>query len=187
MNKLKALFGVMVLSALAVYSPAMALTPPQPAPERLPFIRLYNPAINDHFYTSSRAEADTAVANHGYRIEGQMGYVELYQQDGTELIYRLWNPAAAKHFYTTSSVEMQSARASGFVLEGSPGFMLAEPFGEQVAPALWEGRVTVYRLYNSVQRKHFYTTDNTEADMLRSYGYVREGQLGGGLYNAPNS
>lgn len=186
MNRLKLFIGFIALAGLLFSNPALALSPPLHISERLPFIRLYNPTINDHFYTSSRVEADNAVAVHGYRIEGEMGYVEKYQQDGTEPIIRMWNPNASKHFYTTSYDEAVAAQASGFVREGAVGFMLANsaPIGSGPQIDLWEGRVKVYRLYNSAQRKHFYTSDNTEAQSLRSHGFTLEGQLGGGLYNS---
>ena len=189
MNKFKLSIGLLIIAGMLFSTPALALTPPQPASERLPFIRLYNPNINDHFYTSSRVEADVAIAVHGYRIEGEMGYVEKYQQDGTEPIYRMWNPNASKHFYTTSYDESVAAQASGFIREGVVGFMLAnsEPVGSGFQMDLWEGRVKVYRLYNPVQRKHFYTSYNAEAQSLQSYGYVLEGQLGGGLFNSSTS
>lgn len=173
------------MASLLLSTPSLAATPPQQVSDRLPYIRLYNPTINDHFYTSNRKEADNAVSMHGYRIEGEMGYVEKYQQDGTEVIYRLWNPQALKHFYTTSYAEVQSATSSGFVMEGSPGFMLATENPLIGAPvSIWEGRVKVYRLYNSTQRKHFYTISSSEAQGLQPYGYALEGQLGGGLYNS---
>lgn len=186
MNKLKLLAGLLIFATAFFSDNAVALTPPLYPSERLPLIRLYNPVINDHFYTSSRVEADMAVAMHGYRIEGEMGYAENYQRGGTAQIVRMWNPGASKHFYTTSYDESVAAQNSGFIREGVVGFMLTNsaPIGNENEIALWEGRVKVYRLYNSSQRKHFYTVDNTEAQSLTYRGYVIEGQLGGGIYNS---
>lgn len=184
MENFKWLLSGTALISLLFSHTALALSPPAPS-ERLPFIRLYNPAINDHFYTSSRVEADTAVAMHGYRIEGEMGYVERYQQDGTEPIIRMWNPVAKKHFYTTNQNEATTAQASGFIREGSIGFMLAyDPIVELNPPSFWQGRVIVYRMYNPSQRKHFYTTDRSERELLQTRGYNWEGQLGGWIYNS---
>ncbi len=186
MNKLKLFIGFLALVGLLSSTPALALSPPPPSTERLPLIRLYNPTINDHFYTSSRVEADTAVASHGYRIEGEMGYVESYQLYNTEPVIRMWNPIAGKHFYTTSYDESVTAEASGFVREGAVGYMISSAQLQAYPPTddVWIGTVKVYRLYNSAQRKHFYTVDNSEAQAVQAYGYVLEGQLGGGIYNA---
>lgn len=176
---------ISLMSALTLANVVMASSHPNIRSERLPFIRLYNPTINDHFYTSSQVEADGAVANHSYRIEGTMGYVERYQVDATEAIFRMWNPVAKKHFYTTNSNEVQSAQSSGFVLEGTVGFMQINP--EQLANPLsgmfWQGEVIVYRLYNSTQRKHFYTVSQSEVNYLLTRGYASEGQLGGELFS----
>ena len=35
-----------------------------------PLLRAFNPTSGDHFYTTSAAERDNAVANLGYRDEG---------------------------------------------------------------------------------------------------------------------
>lgn len=41
----------------------------------VPFYRLYNPTVSDHFYTTSRSEADNAVRRLGYSDEGIACYV----------------------------------------------------------------------------------------------------------------
>ncbi len=176
---------ISLVSGLAFANIVVASSHPNIRSERLPFIRLYNPTINDHFYTSSQIEADGAVANHGYVIEGTMGYVERYQLDSTEAIFRMWNPVAKKHFYTTSNQEIQSAQSSGFVLEGTVGFMQInlEYTTNPLSGMFWQGEVKVYRLYNNSQRKHFYTVSQSEANSLLTKGYVSEGQLGGGLFS----
>lgn len=167
----------MVTATLSLFLPSFtfALTPPPGSPTRLPFIRLYNPTINDHFYTTSRDEASLAQSRHGYRLEGELGWVYQSQQDGTEPIFRLWNPRAGKHFYTSSYIETQNAADNGFVREGHVGFILA--------PAVGYADILLYRMYNPSQQKHFYTTDKREVEYLEQRGFIWEGQLGGGLYS----
>ncbi|KXN82799.1 hypothetical protein AN958_02164 [Leucoagaricus sp. SymC.cos] len=41
----------------------------------IPLYRVYNPITMDHFYTSNKAERDTAVSSGGYKSEGIVGYV----------------------------------------------------------------------------------------------------------------
>lgn len=166
--------SLLVLIALAFPGVVFALTPPIESTARLPLIRLYNPTINDHFYTTSRAEASMAQSSHGYRIEGEMGWVYQYQQSGTEPLFRLWNPRASKHFYTSSYIEAQNAENNGFVREGNMGFIVASASGY--------ADILLHRMYNPSQQKHFYTTDKKEVEYLETRGYVWEGQVGGGLY-----
>ncbi len=161
--------GALLVLALVFLSSSQAF-----AAERVPMIRMYNPAINDHFYTSNRQEANEAAARHGYRLEGEMGYMYKYEQANNEPVYRMWNPQAKKHFYTTSKQEMETVRAGGFNLEGVLGYV----------PNLYAGggEVGLVRLYSPREQKHFYTTSVAESNMLATKGYVWEGYLGHGLF-----
>lgn len=184
MNKLKLAFGVLALSGLVFSNSAQALTPPYPESQQLPFIRLYNSKINDHFYTSSYTEASLAQELYGYKYESNMGQLEPEYKNGTKAIIRMWNLSAKKHFYTTDSNEVVSAQASGFVLEGIMGYLQVDTApaseGDKMAsPILWEPeKRTVYRMYNSSVRKHFYTISYNEMQGLLSQGYRLEGDLG---------
>lgn len=192
MNKLKLSVGLLALAGMLFSTPALALSPPYPGSQQLPFIRLYNSKINDHFYTSSYAEASLAQQQHGYKSEGLIGNVESEYKNGTKAIIRMWNPAAKKHFYTTDSNEVVSAQASGFVLEGTVGYIQVdtapasnESGDNMSSPILWEpGKRTLYRMYNSGVRKHFYTISYSEMQGLLSHGYRLEGDLGT-LYDIP--
>lgn len=161
---------VVVIFAAVLFMHAVGVS----AAERLPMIRMYNPAINDHFYTSNRIEADEAAAKHGYRLEGEMGYMYRYEQANTEPVYRMWNPKAGKHFYTTSLDENRNALNSGFLQEGILGFVPNQYSGG--------GEVGLLRLYSPAEQKHFYTTSIAERDMLVGKGYKWEGYLGYGLF-----
>src|SRR5262249_5611002 len=70
--------------------------------------RLFNPTSGDHFYTTSAAERDSAVASFGYQNEGIAGYVFASQAAGTTPLYRLLNTVNGDHFYTTSAAERDS-------------------------------------------------------------------------------
>jgi hypothetical protein len=48
---------------------------PGPVCGAIPLYRLYSEAASDHFYTTSAAERDNAIAAYGYRDEGVAGYV----------------------------------------------------------------------------------------------------------------
>ncbi len=85
----------------------------------VPFYRLFNLGIVDHFYTTNAAERDNAVANLQYNYEGIAGYVypsaEYY---GVVPLYRLFSPGATDHFYTSDAAERAVALTEGYMDEG---------------------------------------------------------------------
>lgn len=183
MNKLLTFsFSLALIAALVAPNGAVALTPPLNQSERLVVYRMYNPSINDHFYTSNLAESSDAYNLHGYKFEGAMGAVERYQQDGTISVLRMWNSLAKKHFYTTDAAEAVTAQSSGFVLEGSMGFIQRDTAPQSLTPTsgpdLEQEKRLMYRMYNSSLQKHFYTIDKAEMTGLLSVGYALEGDLG---------
>jgi hypothetical protein len=176
-------FTVFILSFMAlllfVAPSASALTPPL-IRDRLPLIRLYNPTINDHFYTSDWSEAYRAEMMHGYRQESTMGYVDKTQKTGTLGLIRMWNASTKKHFYTTSNDEAIRAVGSGFVREGVIGYILQDlaPGADYAERPTYVGDTAVYRLYNNALRKHFYTVSRDEMLLVQNMGYRLEGNLG---------
>lgn len=135
---LKSKFIVSAITAFALVfaQSASALTPPEPS-QRLPFIRLYNPLINDHFYTTDWTESDNAQRLHGYKFEGTLGYVEKAPRLGVVSIIRLWNPGVRKHFYTISRSEMLQVQLMGYRLEGDLGNLFESAYQIQACPDEW--------------------------------------------------
>ena len=109
-------------------------------------------ATDDHFYTTSAAERDTADANDGYHFEEIACYVYDSQQPGTVPLYRLYN--GSDHFYTTSAAERDTADAND-------GYHFEE-IACYVYDSQQPGTVPLYRLYNGSD--HFYTTSAAERD-----------------------
>jgi hypothetical protein len=73
----------------------------------------------DHFYTTSVAERDNAVAKHGYLDEGVACHVFPAASAGTTPLLRAFSPASGVHLYTTSVAERDNAVAKyGYVDEG---------------------------------------------------------------------
>src|SRR6266498_3040896 len=94
--------------------------------------------VGHHFYTTSVAERDNAIANYGYTSEGTACYVFDSQVSGSTPLYRLLNPSNGDHFYTTSATERDIAIASyGYSSEGTACYV----FDSQVAAT-----VAFYRL-----------------------------------------
>jgi hypothetical protein len=74
----------------------------------------------DHFYTTSIAESNNAVAQDGYHFEGTACYVYDSQQPGTVPFFRLLNNSDGDHFYTASPAERDNAVAQdGYHFEGT--------------------------------------------------------------------
>ncbi|KAG6891435.1 hypothetical protein C0992_006694 [Termitomyces sp. T32_za158] len=142
----------------------------------VPFYRLYNPQIIDHFYTTNNNEANQAAARSGYTREGISSYIFQNQQPGTVPFFRLYSASATDHFYTTSASEANSAAQNlGYTPEGIAGYIY--PNGN------CPNTVPFYRLYSASGTDHFYTTSASErASAIRS-GYSDEG-IAGYVYQA---
>ncbi|KAG6837771.1 hypothetical protein H0H93_001698 [Arthromyces matolae] len=135
-----------------------------PSVQAFPFYRLYNPTVNDHFYTTNVAELNAA----GYNSEGISSYIYTTLQPGTVPFYRLYNPTVFDHFYTTSANERDNAiNNDGYNYEGIAGY---------VFPNRSCGGTPFYRLYGgSTGTDHFYTTSASERNAAENEGYNYEG------------
>ncbi|KAG6891434.1 hypothetical protein C0992_006693 [Termitomyces sp. T32_za158] len=123
--------------------------------DTVPFYRLYNSQVVDHFYTTDAQEANNAVARYGYTAEGISSYIFPSQESGTTPFYRLYSPTAMDHFYTTSASEANSASQNlGYNYEGIAGYIYPNRG--------CRGTVPFYRLYSPSGMDHFYTTSASE-------------------------
>ncbi|XP_037032422.1 integumentary mucin C.1-like [Bradysia coprophila] len=83
--------------------------------------QLYKSSMNDHFYTSTSSEADSAVTTYGYTKLNSPGLVALSQNCSCGVAslvptYRLYG--SNDHFYTTSKAEADYAVTIGYKREG---------------------------------------------------------------------
>jgi kumamolisin len=119
--------------------------------------------LGDHFYTSSTAERDAAIAQYGYISAGVAGYVA-----AAPSLVPLYRLTSSHHFYTTSLAERDNAvRQYGFRAEGIACYVSS-------APA--DGLVPLYRLASTTSGDHLYTTSADERDAaVAQYGYRSEG------------
>ncbi|MBI4708904.1 MAG: hypothetical protein HY764_01715 [Candidatus Portnoybacteria bacterium] len=135
--------------------------------------RLYNPQTEDHFYTPSESEKNSALTK-GYIDEGTSGTIfSVSTSTGLMVasLQRLFNPISGDHFYTTSTQEANAAISqAGYLSEGSVGFVALDQSA---------GLIPLFRMFNPATKDHFYTTDIIER--LRTaerHGYVFEGVIG---------
>ena len=147
----------------------------QPPRDSVKFYRLYKPGNDDHFYTTNKAEADNAVKNYGYNLEGIACYVYAPNSKpyrvGKAKFYRLYRPSTQHHFYTTSKSEADNAiKNYGYKYEGIAGYVYPSDEGNI------NDTVPFYRLYKPGNDDHFYTVNKAEADYaVKNYGYNSEG------------
>jgi hypothetical protein len=122
----------------------------------------------DHFYTTSAAERDNAVARDGYHSEGTACYVFAQEPQGLAGFYRMFNGTSGKHFYTASLSERdQAIAADGYVSEGIACYVHA---------AAAAAASDLFRLFNPFLLDHFYTTNAAERDTaIANDGYQPEG------------
>ncbi|MBW4061660.1 hypothetical protein HJC99_03780 [Candidatus Saccharibacteria bacterium] len=89
-----------------------------PSGTTAPVMRLVAPN-GMHFYTISQDEANNAVRQYGYRIEGPAFVAEPNPAAGLMPVYRLRNAHNSDHLFTTSQAEVNSAIAScGYLMDG---------------------------------------------------------------------
>jgi hypothetical protein len=121
---------------------------------RVPLHRLFNASNGDHFYTTSDAERDNAIAKFGYVSENEACFVPAAAAAGTTALHRLLNNTNGDHFYTTSIAERDNAIAQfGYHSEG---------IACQVRTSPATGTTPLFRLWNASNGDHFYTTSTTE-------------------------
>jgi hypothetical protein len=76
--------------------------------DHIPLYRLYKGSIDDHFYTTSDEEKNSAINAGGYTDEGIAGYVRASPSQGHIPLYRAYHPGIGDHFYTTSMAEIEA-------------------------------------------------------------------------------
>ncbi len=128
--------------------------------------RSYNASLQDHFYTTDRAEAACC----GYTVEAE-NYFYLYRSSGPDLVplYRCYSARFEDHFYTTSS---NCEGSSAYVQEGRLGYI-----GRLSAGPVC-GSTQLFRLLHPSNGDHMYTISPVERDRLVRNGYRLESSPG---------
>lgn len=113
--------------------------------------RAYNHNNVAHFFTTSQAEFENAVA-HGFDDEtsgrGGIGVMSTPLTVGALPLHRMYNPNTGEHYYTIDSNERDFLVSKGWNFEKDEGYVSL--FQEDCM-------VQIYRLYNNVSGTHLYT------------------------------
>jgi hypothetical protein len=128
-------------------------------------LRSYNPATDDHLYTTDPAEIASAQQLYGYAPEGIAGYVMPAPGNGLVPLYRLFKKF---HLYTIDSSERdQAIQKHKYQDEGIAGYVFPD-----AAP----GPQPLYRSRHPKTGSHFYTVSIAERDdATNKQGHVGEG------------
>ncbi|KAL0958592.1 hypothetical protein HGRIS_013933 [Hohenbuehelia grisea] len=130
------------------------------------FYRLFNPEINDHFYTRNATEADEFAAK-GYEQKTVAGYIFTRPQVQTKALFRLYSAESQDHVYADNG-DARKFESEGYVRQGVAGFVYTS---SKCAAA------PLFRLYNPTTKDHFYTTLTVEINDALGKGYERQGIL----------
>lgn len=127
--------------------------------EGIRLLRAYNPNAAYHFFTTSVAEFNNAVA-HGYRDEttGRAGFAVLdTPQAGVTALHRLRNPNTGKHYYTPNTGEKDFLVGLGWRYEKDEGFIPTVQLANSTE---------IYKLYNNISGTHLYTENAGTRDAI---------------------
>ncbi|HUP30920.1 MAG TPA: PQQ-dependent sugar dehydrogenase [Usitatibacter sp.] len=135
--------------------------------------RLYNPATQEHLYTTDANENATLPACCGWQAEGASSRVlagagSAGGVDATPY-YRLYHPSSHVHHWTTDPNEYNVLPGFGWMQEGIDGY---------VFPRVASGTVPLYRLYLPGNGQHLWTTDANERHVQQQGGWLDEGIAG---------
>lgn len=125
-------------------------------------------AIGAHFYTTSEAERDHALAVFGYVDEGIACFLPTVRTEDTTGLARLFKWSTSDHFYTTYHSEVVSAVNSFGYVDENISYLVFGPPGEDRKP--------LYRLCDYDNGHHFYTISEIERDdAVANHNYTKEG------------
>ncbi len=133
--------------------------------------RFYNRDTGTHFYTVSVGERDGVIrAYPQFAYEGAT-FAAPVDAAVTVPVYRFYNTKTGTHFYTTSESERDG------IIATYPHFAYEGPAFRAFASPGSDGRLPVYRFFNTTTGAHFYTISSAERDkVVATYpSFVYEG------------
>ncbi|WP_336487372.1 matrixin family metalloprotease [Methylobacterium nigriterrae] len=138
--------------------------------------RFFNPATNDHLYTTSQVERDALIQNKGGYVYEGTDWAVPDPGAGTMDVFRFFDSANKTHFYTTGTAERDQ------ILKTLPAYQYEGVAFEAYAnaAAAGSGGVTLERFYNAQSGVHHFAATQSEIDGIRhgaaGAGWVDEGK-----------
>lgn len=151
----------------------------------VPLYRLYG--SSHHFYTTDKAERDSAINNANYVDEGIAGWVFAEKIPGTVALYRFVKEIpdyGTRHYYAINSVARNAAINDGYKSEGICCYVSSKQddsnlpfFHLYLAPKPLNQAKS--NAINGGGDDHLYTTSSKEKfDAINKYGYIIQAPMG---------
>lgn len=122
-----------------------------------PVYRMYNPTTSQHAWTTDRSSYET----NGFQFE-EVAFTSLSNVAqsvapgaGKDLVYRFRDMPENRHFWTSDIYERDRMIVEGYKYDGV-GWTSSQS----------QTNVPIYRLYSPTMRKHLYTADENEKNVL---------------------
>jgi uncharacterized protein (DUF1800 family) len=126
-----------------------------------PVYRFFNKSTGTHFYTIVTAERDHVLGAYPQFIyEGPAFAAYAGPASGATPVFRFFNTATGTHFYTNKSAERD------YVVATWPQFAFEGPAFYAMPGAGADGRIELFRFFNTTTGAHFYTASTAERDSV---------------------
>ena len=136
----------------------------------MPVRRLYSPKGDHHFMSTSNEAVENMLALNKWNKEG---FVCACPENGGAAVYQFVNQDSGAHFYTISEEEKDL-----IVKKRSNAYSYLGVAFDAYLPGHSEsnGKLAVFRYYNTDSKSHVYSTDVDEQNILnRSFSHINEG------------
>ena len=128
-----------------------------------PVYRFFNQATGTHFYTIVAAERDHVLGAYPqFTYEGLAFAAYAGPAPGATPVFRFFNTATGTHFYTNKIEERD------YVVATWPQFAYEGPAFYAMPAAGSDGRIELFRFFNTRTGAHFYTASTAERDSVRA-------------------
>jgi len=126
-----------------------------------PVYRFFNKSTGTHFYTIVAAERDHVLGAYPQFIyEGPAFAAYAGPVAGAAPVFRFFNTATGTHFYTNKMAERD------YVVATWPQFAFEGPAFYAMPGAGADGRIELFRFFNTSTGAHFYTASTAERDSV---------------------
>jgi len=128
-----------------------------------PVYRFFNKTTGTHFYTIVVAERDYVLGAYPHFIyEGPAFAAYAGPAPGATAVFRFFNTATGTHFYTNKTAERD------YVIATWPQFAYEGPAFYAMPGTGADGRIELFRFFNSTTGAHFYTASKADRDYVIS-------------------
>ncbi len=138
-----------------------------------PVFRFYKFRDGSHFFTNNEVEKSVVAQRPDiYRYEGIAFYSYPQQVSGSEPVHRFYNFKQGVHFYTSNQTEATQVNNTAFHTFRYEGVAYYAMPPSVSIPGNETNYTAIHRFYHLKQGVHFYTSNQAEAEHLRSIAFT---------------